>query len=421
MNNKSLFKNLSLFTFFNVLNSVIPFLLLPFLTVNLSPEEYGIVDIFYNITLIATPIIGLSIVQSIGRYYFEDVDLPKFITTVFVVLLRIGALIVLVFFLFSFLAYDFLLSYGFPPFLLTFALIYTFFSQIAEILLLLWRVSYNTVRFGVFKVMKTVIDLGLSIFLIAILEMGWEGRVIPQVLVAIVFGALAIYFLYRNGNIQKLQVDKGYKKSALAFSVPLVFHSLGSSLLSFSDRFFILFMLGLDNVGVYSVGYQIGMVIALLQNSFNQAWVPFFFKKLKENEYRVKLKIVKLSYFYFIFLFLVVLVFYFATPIIYRYFVGKDFESGSDIVLWVLLGYAFLGMYKMVVNYLFYLKKTKIIAYCTFFTVLINLVLNYVFIKLNGMVGAAQATLISFVILFIVVFVYSNKNFPMPWGLRKNN
>ncbi|HET8737389.1 MAG TPA: oligosaccharide flippase family protein [Pricia sp.] len=418
MDSKSLFKNISLFTFFNVLNSAIPFLLLPFLTVYLSPEDYGIVDIFYNITLLATPIVGLSIVQSVSRYYFEDVDLPRFVTTVFMVLLRIGSLTILIFFIVSFLVYDLLLAYGFPPVLLAFAVIYTLFSQIAEILLLLWRVSYSTVKFGIFKVMKTAMDLGLSLFLIMVFEMGWEGRIIPQIVVALVFGVIAIYILYKKGNIQKPSIDKEYKKVALAFSVPLAFHSVGSSLLGFSDRFFILFMLGLNNVGIYSVGYQIGMVIALLQNSFNQAWVPYFFQKLNENEPEEKMKIVKITYLYFILLLFLVAGFYFATPFIYQYFVGEAFDSGSGIVLWVLLGYAFLGMYKMVVNYLFYLKKTKVIAYCTFFTVLINLVLNYILINLNGMVGAAQATLISFIILFIVVFIFSNKHFPMPWGLK---
>ena len=420
MSNKSLFKNLSLFTFFNVLNSAIPFLLLPILTVHLSPEDYGIVDIFYNIILIATPIVGLSIVQSIGRYYFEDINLPKFVTTVFIVLLQLGSLTILIFLIFSFLLYDLLVAYGFPPFLITFALIYTLFSQIAEILLLLWRVSYTTVKFGVFKVLKTILDLGLSVFLIIVFNLGWAGRIIPQIVVAIVFGCIAVYILYRGGQLETLKIDKLYRKEALAFSVPLVFHSVGSSLLSFSDRFFILFMLGLSNVGIYSVGYQIGMVIALLQNSFNQAWVPFFFQKLNEDKFEVKLKIVKLTYLYFILLFLIVGVFYFITPLIYEYFVGKNFESGSEVVLWILLGYAFLGMYKMVVNYLFYLKKTRVIAYCTISAVFCNIVLNYVLIDQNGIIGAAQATLISFAILFVVVFVFSAKHYAMPWNLKRN-
>ena len=82
MNNKNLIKNISFFTFFNVINSAIPFLLLPVLTVYLTPEDYGIIDIFFNISLIATPLVGLSIVQAISRYYFEDIDLPKFVATV---------------------------------------------------------------------------------------------------------------------------------------------------------------------------------------------------------------------------------------------------------------------------------------------------------------------------------------------------
>ena len=419
MNNKALLKNISLFTFFNVINSAIPFLLLPILTVYLSPEDYGIVDLFYNISIIATPVIGLSVVQSISRYYFEEVDLSKFVTTVFLILSGVGLLLILLSLLFSLVAQEYISSLDIPPLLIVVALIYTLFSQISEILLTLWRVSYQTVKFGLFRVAKTSMDLGLSIILIVSFNMGWEGRILPQLIIALLFGTAACYMLYKKGYLLKLKVDKKYKKEALSFSVPLIFHSLGGNLIGFSDRFFILFMLGLNNVGIYSVGYQIGMVVALLQNSFNQAWVPFFFEKLKENKPSEKLKIVKITYGYFGLLLLVVLFFYLITPIIYRYFIGDAFESGATVVFWVLLGYAFQGMYKMAVNYLFYLKKTKLIAYCTIFTVGLNLILNYVLIKLNGITGAAQATLISFVVLFVVVFVMANRSYKMPWSLKQ--
>ena len=418
MNNKKLFKNISLFTFFNVINSAIPFLLLPILTAYLTPEDYGIVDIFYNISIIATPVIGLSIVQSISRYYFEEIDLAKFITTVFLILSGVGLLLILAGLLFTLLATDFIADLGIPPMLIVVALIYTLFSQISEILLTVWRVSYKTVKFGTFRVLKTAMDLGLSILLIVAFKMGWEGRIIPQVLVAILFGGVACFILYRNGHLLKPKINKEYKKEALSFSVPLIFHTLGGNLIGFSDRFFILFMLGLTNVGIYSVGYQIGMVIALLQNSFNQAWVPFFFERLKENKAQEKLRIVKITYGYFALLLIVALFFYFITPIIYKYFIGDAFDSGATVVLWVLLGYAFQGMYKMAVNYLFYLKKTKLIAYCTLFTLVLNLILNYILIKMNGITGAAQATLISFVVLFLVVFVMAKRSYKMPWNLK---
>jgi O-antigen/teichoic acid export membrane protein len=415
MSNKKLFKNISFFTFFNVVNSAIPFLLLPILTTYLSPEDYGVIDIFLNISLIATPIIGLSVVQSISRYYFEDIDLPKFITTVFSLLLRTGFIIIVLGVLVVVIAEKLLTENGIPPILIIVALAYTLFSQVSEVLLILWRVSYKTVKFGVFRVAKTVLDLGLSILLIVSFKMGWEGRIIPQLAVALFFAMSACIILFRSRFLQKPKIDKEYKKEILSFSLPLVFHTLGGNIIGFSDRFFILFMLGLGSVGVYSVGYQIGMVIALLQNSFNQAWVPFFFEKLKQNKKNEKRKIVKITYAYFALMLVLALVFYLLTPFIYDYFIGKSFETGASVVVWVLLGYAFQGMYKMVVNYLFYLKKTKLIAYCTLFTVFMNIILNYILISINGIDGAAQATLISFVVLFIVVFIHSKKNFTMPW------
>jgi len=421
MNNRKLFKNISFFTLFNVVNSAIPFLLLPILTTYLSPDDYAIIDIFFNVSLIATPIVGLSVVQSISRYYFEDVDLPKFITTVFLVLVSSGLFFMLISAVITFLAQGFIESYNFPPFIIIVAVCYVIFSQVSEILLILWRVSYKTLQFGVFRVSKTILDLGLSVILIVCFEMGWEGRLIPQFLVAFLFCIIAFFLLYRNGFLSILRMDKVYKKEALSFSLPLVFHTLGGNLIGFSDRFFILFMLGLSEVGIYSVGYQIGMVIALLQNSFNQAWVPFFFGKLKEDNYAEKVRIVKISYAYFLLILFLVLVFYILTPFIYKYFIGNAFTTGSAVVLWILLGYAFNGMYKMVANYLFYLKKTNLIAYMTLGSAILNLILNYLLIHKNGILGAAQATTITFFVLFLGVFILSYKNYKMPWGLNKIN
>lgn len=421
MNNRKLFKNISFFTFFNVVNSAIPFLLLPILTTYLSPDDYAIIDIFFNISLIATPIVGLSVVQSISRYYFENVDLPKFVTTVFLVLFGSGIIFILISIFITYIAQDFIKSYSFPPFIIIVSICYVLFSQVSEILLILWRVSYKTVQFGVFRVSKTLLDLGLSVLLIVSFKMGWEGRLIPQFLVSLLFGAVACFLLYRNGFLNILRIDKAYRKEALSFSLPLVFHTLGGNLIGFSDRFFILFMLGLSEVGIYSVGYQIGMVIALIQNSFNQAWVPFFFGKLKEDNHAEKVRIVKISYAYFLMILFLVLVFYLLTPFIYKYFIGSAFTTGSTVVLWILLGYAFNGMYKMVANYLFYLKKTKLIAYMTLGSAILNLILNYLLIQKNGILGAAQATTITFFVLFLGVFILSYKNYKMPWGLNKIN
>lgn len=71
----------------------------------------------------------------------------------------------------------------------------------------------------------------------------------------------------------------------------------------------------------------------------------------------------------------------------------------------------------MVVNYIFYGKKTYILAWVTFTSAGINIALNYFFIKANGAIGAAQTTTITFFIKFILVWILSSKAYKMPWNI----
>ena len=421
MKDINLLKNISGFTFFNVLNSAIPFLLLPILTAYLTPEHYGVVDIFYNTTLILTPFIGFSIVKSVGRFYFEKIVMSRFVSTVIVVLLSSGLIITALSLVFDIVFQDYLQQYDIPPYLIFLAFLYTVFTQISEVLLILWRVSSKVTQYGVFRVCKTALDLGLSILLIVGLNLGWEGRIIPQVVAAFLFAVIALYILYKLGYLNNLKVDKAYKRQALSYSVPLIFHTFGGYVINFSDRFFILLMLGMSDVGVYSVAYQIGMAMSLVQNSFNQAWVPFFYQKLNENSISANRKIVQIIYLYTLFLVVVSILIYLMIPFIYEYLIDESYEEGSGIVFWVLLGFLFNGVYKMMVNYLFYDKRTVLIAVLSLSSAGLNVILNYFLIKANGITGAAQATMITFLFFLILIMIIVLRSYKMPWMLKREH
>jgi len=141
------------------------------------------------------------------------------------------------------------------------------------------------------------------------------------------------------------------------------------------------------------------MIIGLLANSFNLAWAPFLYEKLKENNHYTKVKIVKFTYLYDVGIILLALALSFIAPYFLKFFVSKNFYSAYKYVLWIALGYAFQGMYFMVVNYIFYGKKTYILAWVTFTSAGINIVLNYFFIK------------------FILVWILSSKAYKMPWNI----
>ncbi|MBP7464428.1 MAG: oligosaccharide flippase family protein, partial [Bacteroidales bacterium] len=230
--------------------------------------------------------------------------------------------------------------------------------------------------------------------------------------------ALAMFFLLKGRWLRK-GINKEYIKDALKFGVPLIPHVIGAIIITYSDRLFITNMVSIAETGLYSVGYNVGMIVYLVQNSFNQAWVPWFYEKLKGDRHSDKRNIVKFTYLYYLAMGLMVAAVTLGTPWFFATFLGQSYQNAVQFVFWIALGFGFNGMYKMVVNYIFYLKKTYIISIMTVVTAVINILLNYFFIRSMGAIGAAKATAVSFFIEFVVVWIISSRLYKMPWLMQK--
>lgn len=186
-----------------------------------------------------------------------------------------------------------------------------------------------------------------------------------------------------------------------------------------TDRIFITNMVDISETGMYAVGYQFAMVINMLCGSFNQAWVPWLYAKLKDG--RDEVTIVKITYIYFVMVVIFALGLTWIAPLVMRFYVGESFSGAHRFVLWIAIGYAFNGMYKMLTTYIFFVQKTYILAWITFFTAIVNVAANYLFINYEGAIGAAKATALSFFISFVLTWILAAKVYKMPWSLKKLN
>jgi O-antigen/teichoic acid export membrane protein len=380
----------------------------------MSPSDYGIVAMFTVLVNFVSPFTGLSIHGAIQRQYYErdNVDLSIYVTNCLFILIFSSALVYLTFSLFALPISR--LSY-FPEDWLWVVIAVSISQFITRVNLSLWQVQFKARTYGFYQVAQTVLNIGLSVWFVVFLRMAWQGRIQAQFLAITSFGLLGLFLLYKDGWI-KFAFNKTYIRNALSFGVPLVPHALGGVMMTMTDRFFITNMVGLSATGLYSVGYQIGMVVGLLATSFNQAYVPWLFHKLKNNnDDDTKIVIVKITYAYFVLIILVSTSLSLIAPWFLSVFVGKDFSGASVFVFWIATGYAFSGMYMMIVNYIFYVQKTYILAWITFSSALLNIVFNYVFIKLNGSVGAAQAASLTFLLSFLLTWILSNRVYRMPW------
>jgi O-antigen/teichoic acid export membrane protein len=413
----SLVKDTGIYTITSIINAAIPFLLLPILTRYLTPEDYGITSMFTLLITLVSPFIGLSINGAISRQYYnkEEIDIWKYVFNCFVILI-VSTFFVCVIFLSSSAIISNLSS--FPSDFLWLVIVYSFCQFVTSIILSLWQVEKKALFYGLFLNSKTLLTVLLSIIFVVGLDFGWEGSVYGQTIASLIYAIFAFILLLKNKWIS-FSINMKYIKNALTFGVPLIPHALSGSIISMTDRLFITNMVGLAATGIYTVGYQVGSIINILAFSFNNAYIPWLYERLKKNETNTKIKIVKFTYLYFISIFFLAIILGVIAPYVLQIFLGKTFRGSSIYVIWVALGYAFNGMYLMVVNYIFYAQKTKFLALVTFITAIFNVILNFIFIRKNGAIGAAQATTLTFLIKFLFVWFLSNKTIKMPWNLFK--
>ena len=68
---------------------------------------------------------------------------------------------------------------------------------------------------------------------------------------------------------------------------------------------------------------------------------------------------------------------------------------------------------------IFYVGKTYILACITFFMCIVHILNTYFSIMCFGSIGATYASALTAFCTFILVWILSNKVYPMPWFTKK--
>lgn len=414
LKNVRMLKSMGIYTISNVINAAIPFFLLPVLTNYLSTSDYGILSNFNAMASIMIPLIGINLMSSVQiQYLKEEVNDRDYLSSGLRVVFALVVFYTGILYLFS----DQLSRLtGIPDYLLYFLGVYAVFNLTIEVLLALWRMEDKALHYGVFRIMRTLIEVVLILIFVVGMGYNFKGSIWGMMIAYGVGSGVALLILW-NKNLLFGRYKKDYVKHVLKYGVPLIPHALSGMVIMFSDKLILTHYHGLSINGIYSVGFMVGQVIGLAQNSFNQAWVPWAFSKLKKGDASDKLHLVKITYLYFIGILLAVFILWLIVPVIYE-FLGKEFKAGMDLVLWVALGFAFNGMYKMVSVYAFYLEKTARIALASFGAAIVNIILNFVLIPEYAAQGAAISTLIAMILQFVYMWIISSRLIKMPWLLR---
>lgn len=206
----------------------------------------------------------------------------------------------------------------------------------------------------------------------------------------------------------------------MAFGLPLIPDQLGTFFLNASDRFFIAKMENLNEVGLYSVGSQIGTLILLLVFGFILSFGPYQFGAMKRGTHIDKVKIVKISYMFLFSLLIIIIFLYYLSPYVF-YLLDPIYSNANQYVVWIAFGYFFWGVYCLAQQYFLFEKKTKSLMGLTVSAIILNLILNYFLVSKYGTIGAAYSTTISYAVVGLIAIIKANRMYPMPWMLVLRN
>lgn len=250
----------------------------------------------------------------------------------------------------------------------------------------------------VFAVVTTIAIISLSLILVLSAQGDrYMGRIRATTLVDCVIATfILIQFL------PKVKLDRHVLladwRFALSLGFPLIFHLISTTILGQSDRLFILHMIGEEDAGIYTVAYSIGVMGMILANACNDAWSPWYLENTKAKNDRT---IRKMAGMYMAFIALCFVAVFMVAPEIMEIMAPEPYWKAKPTVLFVVLGVFLQFLYRFPQAYEAYCMNLKWTAVATTLAAVLNCVLNYFLIRSWGINGAAIATVISYLVLFI--------------------
>ena len=212
-------------------------------------------------------------------------------------------------------------------------------------------------------------------------------------------------------------------KSLLRFGLPFLPAGLSTIAMESLDRYLLSVLTNADTVGIYSVGYKLGIFMLLITTAFQYAWQPFFLKSGNHPESKDLFATI-FNYFMVVTTFAWLLITLFLPEIINFkigkfWLIGPEFHEAKTIVPIILMAYLFQGAYLNFLPGIYFKEKTHYIPLITGVGALVNLVINLILIPVYGMFGAAFATLIGHGTIAIVTFFVARRMFPVPYDWLK--
>lgn len=395
------------YTVGNVLLKGIAFLTLPIFSRILTTEEFGFYNLYVSYETILTIFVGVCLYGSLrtAKYDYRH----EFESYVSSTLMLSGFVYIIVMFLGNIIYPIISKSFVFDRGILNILITHSYAMFIFQFYNTWLALDFKYKKFLVVSGINSIGGTTFSIFLILVVFKShrYIGRIYGYAIVPICVAAIIWLSFFREARRKKLILfNKGYWKYGLSISIPLVVHTFSQQILSQFDRIMINTLVSVAAVGIYGFIQTIASILQIIVQSMDNAWSVWMYEQLDKKQYS---QIQEKSRTYILLMNILYVGFISLAPDVIHIAGTKEYYHGISMIIPLSYAIYFIFLYSLPVHIEYFYKKTKYIAIGTSIAAVINISLNYFFIRSCGYMAAAWTTLASYILLFVFHWYIAKK------------
>ena len=400
---RNLISNTFIFAIGTFSSKVLVFLLMPLYTKVLSEAQYGTVDLMVQVGNFLLPLVSCGIVNGIIRFgldkYYKkrDVFTTGFLTILFgfIILLILEPILVHV----PYLNENTMMIY-----------VFVLMSSMRSLCSQFVRAKGYVKLYAIDGLLSTATTIFFNVLYLVVLKWGINGYMLAMISA----DTLSTLFLFYVAGLRRYLHIRGLNLSTsremLRYSIPMIPNSIFWWVNNMASRYMIAYFMGEEYNGLFAVAYKIPTIIVLMSNIFMDAWQMSAVSDSPDK---------RASFFTRVFLFYQSLICTAASglilfsKVITMILVSDSFYESWKYIPLLLLSTIFSCMSTFLGSVYMVEKKSMLNFITTGIGAVINVVLNFLFIPIFGVNGAAFATFLSYFVVFVLRVIDTRRFIPM--------
>ena len=401
---RNLFKNTVILAAGTFASKVLVFLLLPLYTAYLLPEMFSAAELISQMSNLLMPLACLGLTDGIFRFAM-DLETDRWRTfSTGIVLLGASSLI--------FLALSPLLSlFKYFDGYLWLIILYVLTANLHALCAQYLRAQGKTAIFAVQGLINTALNIALNLLFLIPLSMGVLGYVLSVVVANVLTTLFLVFYAKLWRDVSFRAFDAPLSRKLLRYSVPMIPTTIFWWMTSVSDRYLVQHFCGGFENGLYSASYKIPTLLTLLCTIFIEAWQFSAVCDSEDGQERTGFfSEIYAGFSGLMFLacsFLIAL-----SQVAVNILFADTYRDAWQYIPVLLIATVFSALVTYLGSVYFVEKKSMLSFLTAMLGAGVNILLNFLWIPGYGAQGAALATLVSYVVVYVVRSVDTKRHIP---------